>query len=734
MKRVPLRRRLFLLVAAGLLPLALVSGMALFYLHQQNRESSEKSVLEVARALSTAIDAELRRSMAVLEILSTTSLIDDGDLRGFRERARRAVARQRNWQAVVMFDAAGKPVISSAVEYGAPLPPVVEAESLQVAIAKGEPLVGSLAKGPAGRWGFPVRYPVVRDGAVRYVLTAIVDPAAILEVLMATRVPGEWVVAVSDARGLRVTRSRSTEQTTGTPFTPTLVAMIEHAGGEGTGVTTNTEGTAVFTAFTRSRFTQWVTAVGLPVSGVEATARTSFVTFAAGIVVSILLGVMAALMIARSINRPMAALRDAALRKSRLDPLSSPETDIREIQDVAQALVTSEQERARGEAERENLLRSEQAARATAEAANRAKDEFLAMLGHELRNPLSAISNATALLDHPGVAESRKQDANAIISRQVAHLTRLTDDLLDAGRAIMGKIVLQRRPLDFAAVVRQSLATLAASGRTQKHRVEQSLEAVWVDADPIRLDQVIANLVVNAGKYSPAGSVIRVSVKREHGDAVLRITDEGIGIPVNLLPRVFDLFVQGDRALDRALGGLGIGLTLVRRLAQMHGGTAEVTSEGEGRGSQFSVRLPAIDAPVAREAPAVTYSASDRRDILIIEDNEDARDTLKMLLDIGGHRVQAAPDGELGLATALRTRPDVMLVDIGLPRMNGYEVARRVRADPGWTHRPLLVAITGYGQAVDREKALSAGFDLHLAKPVEPQRLLELIATASSTT
>ncbi|MEO5692714.1 MAG: ATP-binding protein [Usitatibacter sp.] len=734
MKRVPLRSRLFLLVVAGILPLALVSGMALFYLHQQNRQSSEKSVLEVARALSIAIDAELRRTMAVLEVLSTTSLIDEGNLRGFHERARRTIERQRNWQAVLLFDATGKPLINSGAPFGTPLAPAVESESLASAIEKAEPLVGFLVKGPSGRWGFPVRYPVLRGGAVRYVLTAVIDPAAILEVLVATRVPGEWVVSVADAKGLRVTRTRSAAQTAGTPYSPSLVAMMDSAGGEGSGVTTTTEGTQVFTAFTRSRATSWITAVGLPVSGVEQTARTSFMTFGAGILVSILLGVAAALAIARSINHPMAQLRDVALREGRIDPMTVPETDIREIQDVARALVTSEQERARGEAERENLLRSEQSARATAEAANRAKDEFLAMLGHELRNPLSAISNATALLDHPGIEESRKQDANAIIGRQVAHLTRLTDDLLDAGRAIMGKIVLQRRPLDFAAIVRQSLATLAASGRTQKHRIESTLETVWVDADPIRLDQVIANLVVNAVKYSPASSVIRVSLMRERGDAVLRVCDEGIGIPADLRARVFDLFVQGDRDLDRALGGLGIGLTLVRRLAQMHGGTADVTSEGEGKGSQFTARLPAIDAPAARDAPAVSYDATGGRDVLVIEDNEDARETLRMLLETGGHRVNAEPDGESGLATALRTRPEVMLVDIGLPRMDGYEVARRVRADAGWTRRPLMVAITGYGQAGDRENALAAGFDLHLAKPVEPQRLLEIIATASSAT
>jgi len=730
MRRVPLRSRLFLLVAAGLLPLAVVSGAALFFMHQQNRESAEKSVLEVARALSTAIDAELRRTMDVLEVLSTSPTIEEGDLRAFHDRARRIHSLQHNWQSVQLFDAAGKALISTAVPFGAPLAPAPENESVALATRTGEPLVGYLVRGANGLWGFPVRFPVVRAGRVRYVLTAVIDPAAILDVLLLTRVPDEWVVSVADARGIRVTRTRSTALTTGTPYTPTLVAMMAASQGEGTGITTTTEGTDVFTAFTRSRTTGWITAVGLPVSGVEETARTYFLTFGGGFVASILAGLAAALMIARGITRPMARLRDSALREGRPDPLSTLQTNIREIQDVAQALATSDEERARGEAERENLLRSEQAARASAEGANRAKDEFLAMLGHELRNPLSAISNATALLEHPGIEEARRDAARAIISRQVAHLTRLTDDLLDAGRAIMGKIVLQRRPLDLAGVVRQSLGTLAASGRTQNHRVALDLQPAWVDADPIRLDQVIANLVVNAVKYSAPGSTIDVAVRREGAEVVLSISDEGIGIPDHLRPRVFDLFVQGDRELDRSLGGLGIGLTLVRRLAQMHGGTADVASEGEGKGARFVVRLPAIDEPPARETPAVSLGGGSGRAVLIIEDNADARETLRMLLEMGGHRVAVEPDGESGLDTALRLRPEVMLVDIGLPRMDGYEVARRVRAAGGWGHRPLLVAITGYGQAGDRENALGAGFDAHLTKPVEPRHLLELIARA----
>ena len=726
MKSVPLRRRLFLLVAAGLLPLTIMSAIALFVLYKQTREQAERTVLEVARALSTAVDSELSRTSGVLEALSSALYLDEGNLAGFYERARRAHDQQRHWLVVVLFDGEGRQLLNTRFAYGQALPQTVESDSLREVIAAKRPVVGYLARGAQGSWGIPVRIPVLHGNELRYVLTAVIDPRAILEVLQRTRVPGEWVIAVSDARNLRVARTVAPEQSVGTPFSATLVEMMTSGLREGTGVTHNSEGIAVFTAFTRSVETRWVTAVGLPVSGVESNARQSFFTYGGGLLLSILLGVLAALVIGRRVSRPMAELREFAVRMGNREAAPMPRSEIREIQDVAAALDHSERQR-------EELLRSEKAAREVAERANQAKDEFLAMLGHELRNPLSAISNAAAVLGDARVSDNSKRQAGEIIARQAKHLARLTDDLLDAGRAVMGKIVLQRRPLELAAAVRQALAALDSSGRTQRHRVVTDLHTVWVDADAIRFDQVVGNLVTNAVKYSPPGSAIHVSVRGEDGDAVLRVADEGIGIPPHLAPRVFELFVQGDRDLDRAQGGLGIGLTLVQRLAEMHGGTVSVHSDGDDRGSVFTVRLPAIETPV-RDRPAANEpeAAAPARDILIIEDNTDARETMRVLLELQGHRVQAETDGESGLATALRIHPEVLLIDVGLPRMDGYEVARRIRAASGWPRRPLLVAITGYGQESDRLRALEAGFDIHMAKPVEPAKLLEVIEGAGT--
>jgi CheY-like chemotaxis protein len=313
-----------------------------------------------------------------------------------------------------------------------------------------------------------------------------------------------------------------------------------------------------------------------------------------------------------------------------------------------------------------------------------------------------------------------------VIGRQVDHLRRLVDDLLDVGRVMTGKIVLERVPLDLARVVEHALGTLGAS--TRAHRIVTALEPVWVSGDATRLEQIVNNLVGNALKYTPAGATIHVRVGREGGEAVLRVADEGIGMSADLVPRVFDLFVQGTRGLDRAQGGLGIGLTLVRRLADLHGGIASAESPGEGRGSTFTVRLPAIEAPATPVAGDASAAAAPRRRVLVVEDNDDAREMLATLLRMQGHEVFEAADGEAGLEAALGLRPDIAFIDAGLPGLDGFEVARRLRAADGV--RPFLVALTGYAQAEDRRRAHEAGFDVHLAKPVDLEKIQEVLRRA----
>jgi PAS domain S-box-containing protein len=377
--------------------------------------------------------------------------------------------------------------------------------------------------------------------------------------------------------------------------------------------------------------------------------------------------------------------------------------------------------------ERKQLEAQADARREEAETLARAKDEFLAMLGHELRNPLGAITNALVVLNGL-VTGDRAGRAIDIIDRQTAHLSRLVDDLLDVARVTSGKIELRPEALDLRALAERSLDALADAARTGNHQMEIDGEAVWVHGDPARLEQVIRNLLDNALKYTPASGRVRLTVERAGAEAVLRVSDTGAGIRPELLDRIFDLFVQEPQALDRARGGLGLGLTLVKRLIELHGGSVSAASEGPGMGSEFTIRIPAlVEGPAPEgEVRAASASAARRRRVLIVEDSVDARESLRLLLELAGHEVDTAEDAASSLDKVRVFQPDVALIDIGLPGMDGYQLAQALRQSPH-ARGLRLIALTGYGQVEDQRKALSAGFDLHLTKPVDPDRLQGLI-------
>jgi PAS domain S-box-containing protein len=368
------------------------------------------------------------------------------------------------------------------------------------------------------------------------------------------------------------------------------------------------------------------------------------------------------------------------------------------------------------ERERAQLTEHALAARREAEAASRAKDEFLTMLSHELRNPLGAISAAIDVLDSAEPASTTAAEARAIIARQTRNLAHMMNDLLDVGRVIAGKILLARQPVNLAAVVRRVEETLAVTGEADNHELRLGLDDAWVDGDAVRIEQVVTNLLTNAIKYTPAGRTIEVSVHGKDGLALLQVQDAGMGIPPALLPHIFDLFVQGQRTLDRRAGGLGIGLTLVRRLVELHGGSVGVESSDEG--SRFTVRLPAIAAPAPTEHD--TLPPSRRRQVLVVEDNGDVLAALRAKLELDGHSVSTAMDGIEGLSRLLKQKPEVSIVDIGLPGLTGFELARHARA-AGYAGR--MIALSGYGAERDAQEALVAGFDAYLVKPVDREQL-----------
>jgi signal transduction histidine kinase/ActR/RegA family two-component response regulator len=390
-------------------------------------------------------------------------------------------------------------------------------------------------------------------------------------------------------------------------------------------------------------------------------------------------------------------------------------------------------ERQRAEAA---LLTSEAAARKLAEADAR-KNEFLAMLGHELRNPLAPIRNAVKVMKQRGSEDPELCWARDVVDHQVRQMAQLVDDLLEISRVTSGKVRLQKEPVDVATIIAYATETSRPVLESHHHRLSIVLpaEAIYIDADPLRMAQVLSNLLNNAAKYTNSGGQIRLSATSEGSEVVFRVRDNGIGIPPEMLSGIFDLFAQVDHSLDHSQGGLGLGLTLVRSLVEMHGGRVQALSEGLSRGSEFVVRLPILDPTQARSepAPAATVRRNERSlsfRVLVVDDNVSSAQSLAMVLKLDGHEVQVTHEGEAALETVQRFRPEVVLMDIGLPGIDGYEVARRLRADAKLaTGIILLVAVTGYAEDEARRRSREAGFDHHLVKPVDPDGVLALLAS-----
>ena len=367
------------------------------------------------------------------------------------------------------------------------------------------------------------------------------------------------------------------------------------------------------------------------------------------------------------------------------------------------------------------------------EQASRRKNEFLAMLGHELRNPLAPIMNSVEMIrmrceDNPEVDRAR-----VVIERQIRHMARLVDDLLDVSRITRGLVELRREQVDFTAVVESALNACRSMFEVAHHELSVSLPGgpCCLEGDTTRLEQVVVNLVSNAAKYTPAHGRIWVSLEHHDDTAELCVRDNGRGIPPEMLPRIFELFTQVDAAIDRSLGGLGIGLTVVRNLVELHGGTVFARSQGVGKGAEFVVTLPLITATETTHNTARPQAAAAGKGlrVLIVEDNVDSAETLAELIEIWGYDVRIAHHGQAAVRVASAFQPEVVLLDIGLPGIDGYEVATLLREEAGLV-QPTLIALTGYGQEADRRRALSAGFDMHLTKPVNPEHLKRVLAQA----
>ncbi len=739
-----IRSYLALMVGAILVPVIAFSAIALNLLLKAERDAALKGVREMARISLVSIDRELTNTQSALRMLSISSHLSKGEFDEFYKKAK--YADQFGDTVTALLDEQGALVLTTSMPYGAPLPPTTASERVTRVLDSGQWQVSNLVRVAVTHQNMVlVDVPVTTASGRRYVLSQGYNIDHFNRVLRQVNAPPSWLAGVYDRNGLTIAKtdgdgggsnSGSARPVLRNAILNKTVGVIRNA---------SDQDVRLYTVLERSALSGWTVAVGVPEAEIEAVARRALTLSLLGLFAALVCAGATAWLFARRISMSIrAAARSAKALERGDEPGPANQSGVVEVDALQGAIVAAgavinreKAQRQAAEDERARLFASEHEARTMAERQNRAKDEFLAMLGHELRNPLAAIVNATQVLriggGGPSAGGGAAAKASTIIARQSGHLTRIVDDLLDVGRVHSGKILLTRRPLRLDLLV-AAHADGVSAGRGAGHRFEVQVAPVWVDADPTRIEQVVANLVDNAIKYTPVGGRIALSVglSADGQEAVLAVADSGMGIAADLMPNVFELFVQGERALDRAQGGMGVGLALVRQLAVMHGGRVSVQSAGAGQGSRFEVRLPAIAAPQeAPPAPAgpATVSEADKPRILLIEDNDDGREMMAMMLEAQGYTVLPAADGPQGLAVAAAQLPAIALIDIGLPGIDGYEVARRLRADPA-TAVIRLVALTGYGLETDRQHALAAGFDSHLVKPVDLQRLLEVLEHA----
>jgi signal transduction histidine kinase len=718
---VKLRSHLLVLSIATAAPIVALATVIAVVVVKQERDSVRDAAGERVLAVMSAVDAEVRGSIATLRAMGASSHLESGNLKAFHADAMRILATHPDWLDFTLARGDGKRLLNAANPPGKDLGSVSDPESFELAAQKGEVVIGRVVVGPEGRnMGIPLRMPVANpDGSLKYMVTVVLRPDAFADVLRAQKLPQGWVVNLLDRTHRTIARLPPVPP--GQLASESFRAQLAKAPQSGWFRGKTLEGRDTYTPYITSSLSGWTLGIAMPTEALNSAAWRGLWLLLVLIAFASAIAVGFAWLLGWRIAKPIAALAAAAEGAGRGERVDFPRhTPIAEIDSLAATL----RQAAEGMREKHELAEREKTA---LQAADRAKDEFLAMLSHELRNPLAALTAAAHVLKLAGPTDSAAIKARGVVERQTKHMARLVADLLDISRVAMGKVALERERFNLQEAVRNLLNVWRASGRLERHKVTVDARAVWVDADRARIDQILSNLLDNAVKFTPAGKHIAVTLEPQGEMALLRVTDEGEGLAPGSADRMFDLFVQGERGLDRAAGGLGVGLALVKRLTEMHGGTVSATSAGPGRGATFTVRLPVVLPPttraMAREAPTVVAP----RRVLIVEDNDDTRQMLHEALSYIGHEVREARDGATGIALAAESRPDVALIDIGLPDVDGYEVARRLRAAPGGRNIG-LIAITGYGQPEDQKRAYEAGFDAHLTKPVAAERLKQVMA------
>lgn len=715
-----LRTNLLYLVVGTIVPLIALATVLGFLLVDRERDAVRQGAINRNRAFMTAVDAALKGHISTLQALATVSSLERDDLETFRNDAVRVLDAQTDWQNIILTRTTGEQLIVAARNGPERVSATVDEPSFRRVIEEAKPVIGELSyRASSGRYGIAVRVPVHQRGGLAFVLTAVVNPEQFSRLIMDQHLPSGWISGLVDPTGHYI--ARVPHRPNSDMATTTFLEAIKTAP-EGWYRGKTLEGADSYTAFKTSEFCNWSVGMAIPIHEVNAGVVRAVWVMTAGTLITISLALGFAYWMGRRITTPIDGLADAARAMGR-DSQTAPivnSAKIKEVSELAKAL----DEANMAIREREGLAEREQLA---LKSADRAKDEFLAMLGHELRNPLAAISASARVLRTSKPDSSVRTRAQDVIERQTEQMTRLVDDLLSVSRLTRGKITLELEVIELSSLTQNVIQTWEQSGRIERNRIIFRGEPVWVDADTARLEQVISNLIDNAAKFSKPETPIRIEVKNEGDAASLRVMDQGEGIDPALQEHLFDLFVQGPHESDRARGGLGLGLAVVKLIVALHSGSIAVSSEGVNKGATFEIKLPSVNAPIAAQVNVKQdQQANGFGKILVVEDNADTRDMMEAMLRIEGYDVITVAHGKLALEALGDRRISVVLLDIGLPDLDGYEVARRIRALPD-SSRFKLVALTGYGQLDDQRRAFEAGFDEHLTKPVSMERLSEVL-------
>ena len=723
-----IRSRLLLLIFAVVAPVVVLAAVATVALWQQQRAAFEQTILERVRALRLALDTELWGTQRVLLSLSESADLDTPErLASFTKRFPRLLANYRTWSTIGLRSEAG-PMLASASQESVSEDLVVDDATFAKVLETRAPFISNLTPSAGGQLLMTyVAVPVIRQGQPVGVLFAGIEHRSWLDFLRSYPITERATLTLNDRDSVLIARTLNDERWAGKRSNAQFWNRTI-GNDEGAFRNEGVDGQRFYTSFSRSSLSHWVLGTGVPQDDVESALKGTTAAIVAGVVVAALTALFFAWWLGGQISGTLQALQRTAttMGDSIADTSISTPLAIEEAETVRRTLNTSAEKLRQRDAALQEAFGREVALRAETERVSSAKDEFLAMLSHELRNPLSAITSAATLLGMPQVTVDQATRAREIINRQVENLAEMINDLMDVARLNAGKIALKRRRMNLAQTVRHVLDGFVDSGRCSHLKMSVALADTWVDGDETRLEQVIANLLDNACKYTARSGEVSVTLESVGGMAQLTVSDNGIGIAKELLPLVFDLFTQGKRSLDRAQGGLGLGLTVVRRLVDLHGGTIEARSEGAARGSMFILRLPEVPAGAGSARDLTTSTTVRPLRVVVVEDRSDNREMLRSILQSRGHEVVAFDDGPGGVDFMTKHDCDLGLIDIGLPGFDGMEVARRVRKTAG--RNPVLIALTGYGSNEARDSALAAGFDAFLVKPASLEAIERILA------